>query len=728
MRRTRSPLRRKAISDNQNDDWINLKQTIAYNISSYSKDYDQNLEIYCDVINYNELSWIIENQLLPVDTEVSDIKGIPSLLEALKESKNFRDTFVIYNELRDFIRRNDDQFKWMITKELKKILKQKQKGDFPIIQIISDLGRKYNLLDEELRIISVLYLWEQWNILEQTLRGNSSSDYVKTISGLCGLSITHFAQLIRNESDLQKKGLIRSQSRHRPNTEVELSPSLLFALSSRDLSLISSGLFRENRDSKYETDQFAIPPLEIDFIISALRSNKSVLIAGEPGIGKTEFAYSIAEFMERSLLNLRIDSSLYSNNLSKSTPQDRILMIKVAANLLQNKNELLLIDEADSILQSAGGFFSFFGNDGSYDKGELNTLLEEIDVPAIWITNSIEKIPDSALRRFAYVYKFPHPDMKVRNRMLKEKLAIVKNDDITYLTDSISRRYDLTPSAMERMVNVVSSAVESNIESGSSSFSDTVEKYLETASKGPLRHDFRKLPAFTESFNPKLSSASTPLDEIINRIQKRTKLGKATRMLFEGPPGGGKTQFSLYLAASIGKEAIIKKPSDLSSKWIGETEKNINAMFRDAELSDAVLILDEADALLSDRSMAQRSWELSQASEFLQGIQNYKGILIACTNRVEGLDPAIRRRFHQKVTFGALRINMINTALKHMFPDIIFTNRHTLLLENGPSLMMSDIANAADMLDTEESLETDMVVNEIIENAKNRDMSKAIGF
>ncbi len=724
----RKPERQKIISNIKNDEWIKLKQTLAYNLSSYSRDYDDNLEIYCNVIESNELSRIIESHIFPDAKLDSDIRGIPQLLEAVKESKYSRDTSTIYNELKDFIRRNDDQFKWIITRELQKLLKQKKKENFPIPKIISNLGRTYNLLDEELQIISIHYLWEEWNVLGQTLRGNSSSDSFKTISGLCNLSTSHYAQLIRIESNLQKKGLIRTHSRHMSANEIGLSPSLLFAINSGDLNLINSGLFKESRVSKYKPDQFAIPSLEIDFIISALKSNKPVLIAGEAGIGKTEFAYAVAETLELSLRDLSTDSSLYSDNLSKSTPQDRILMIRVASNLLKKNKELLLIDEADTILQSAGGFFSFFGNDGSYDKGELNTLLEDMDVPAIWITNSIERIPSSALRRFAYVYKFPHPDMNVRNRMLKEKLAVESKGNISCLIDSITKRYDLTPSAMERMITVVNTAVESNSQPGSKSFSDTLESYLDTASKGPLRHDFRKLPAVSESFNPELSSASISLNEIIDRIKKRTKLGKPSRLLFEGAPGGGKTQFSLYLATVLGKEAIIKKPSDLLSKWVGEAEQNINAMFRDAELSEAVLILDEADALLSDRSMAQRSWELSQASEFLQGIQNFKGILIACTNRVDSLDPAIRRRFHQKVTFGTLERNMINTALKHMFPDIIFSTSHIILLENGPSLMMSDIANAAEMLDTEDSLRADMVVTEIIENAKNRDMSKAIGF
>ena len=719
---------RRSIFEELGQEWTMLKRFIANRIEIFSKDYDNNLEIYCNVVSYKDLSQIIQDNILCITPDDSEKRGVSGLAESLEEAERYSDTDIIYNELRDFNRHTNNTYKWLILNKLQKILRKDQNGKFPIPQIVFTLGEKYSLSNEELQIISIHFLTEEWNIFHQKMRSESISDSLKNISSLCCLTTNRYAELIGINNNLQKKGLIHYQSRFNSSGTIELNPSLIFAINSNDLNLMNSGLFREERKAIYTPDKFSIPQVELEFLINTLKSGGSVLLSGESGIGKTEFAYSIAEHINLFIKEVLTDSSFFSNNSmrSKSTLADRILMIRTASNIIQNKKEILLIDEADAILQSASGFFGFSGNDGSYDKGELNSLLEDIEIPAIWITNSIEKIPASALRRFAYVYEFPHPDMKVRNRMLKEKLNIGNNENLNDLVDSISRRYDLTPSAMERMVDVVNSVITNSTEN--KSFSDTVEKYLETASRGSLRHDFRKLPAVSKSFNPELSSASIPLNEIIERIQKRTELNKPSRLLFEGQPGGGKTQFSLYLASAIGKEAIIKKPSDLLSKWVGEAEQNINAMFRNAELSEAVLIIDEADALLSDRSMAQRSWELSQASEFLQGIQDFKGILIACTNRVDSLDPAIRRRFHQKITFGTLEKNMIKKALNHLFPDVCFTKKDLKIIENAPPLMMSDIANASEMLDTEDSLQADTVITEIIENAKNRDMSKSIGF
>lgn len=724
MRELRKQIVQSIGSNSHDDEWIGLKQYIAYNINVYSNDYDHNLQIYCDVISNSEFTVLVKSKVLPKLKPDENVKGLPQLIKAIEESETFLDTYVIYNELRNFTSHNEEQHKWVVTREIRELLKQKQSIDFPIPSVIKNLKKKYNLLDEELRIISILYLWEEWDVLNHTIRFESDSDFLKTLSGLCRLTLSEFAKLTYNHSNLRKKGLIRDQGRHIHKNMVELNPALLFAINSKDLNMITSEMYRETRKAKYKPAQFPVPQLEKEFIFSALRVNKSVLIAGEPGVGKTEFAYGVAEYLGKKLMNLSTDPSSYSIILGRSIPQDRMIMVRIASNLIQSDKEILLIDEADTLLQNAGGIFSFIGGDGSYDKGELNSLLEDMSIPAIWITNSIERIPASSLRRFAYVYNFPHPNMKIRERMLEDTFTV---DDVPRdLIRNVSRQYDLTPSAMGRMVKIVESMVSSSSEKRP--VSDIVNCYLDTSSKGPLKNEFRKLPSVSEYFNPELSSTSIPLNKIVIQIRKRLEKGIPTRILFEGPPGGGKTQFSLYLSYAVGKEAIIKKPSDLLSPYVGVAEKNISSMFREAEASGSILILDEADAFFGDRSNAHRSWELSQASEFLQGIQDFKGILIACTNRVESLDPAIRRRFHQNVTFGFLDNNLIGKALKHMFPDVIFSKDQIKLLKSGPSLMMSDIANSADMLVLDDCLEADMIIDKILENAKNRDMSNTIGF
>ena len=100
---------------------------------------------------------------------------------------------------------------------------------------------------------------------------------------------------------------------------------------------------------------------------------------------------------------------------------------------------------------------------------------------------------------------------------------------------------------------------------------------------------------------------------------------------------------------------LIKRASDLTSMWVGESEKNIARAFRQAERERALLLIDEVDSFLQDRRSAQRSWEVSLVNEMLTQMESFHGVFIASTNLMEGLDKAALRRFDLKVRFDFLR-------------------------------------------------------------------------
>ena len=104
----------------------------------------------------------------------------------------------------------------------------------------------------------------------------------------------------------------------------------------------------------------------------------------------------------------------------------------------------------------------------------------------------------------------------------------------------------------------------------------------------------------------------------------------------------------------LDKPLVIKRASDLMSKWVGETEKNIAAMFQEAADADAILFLDEADSFLRDRTMARVEWEISKTNELLQRMERFDGIFICATNLFRQLDSAALRRFTFKLQFLAL--------------------------------------------------------------------------
>ena len=95
----------------------------------------------------------------------------------------------------------------------------------------------------------------------------------------------------------------------------------------------------------------------------------------------------------------------------------------------------------------------------------------------------------------------------------------------------------------------------------------------------------------------------------------------------------------------------MKRASDILGCHVGESEHNVSAMFREAERSDAILFIDEADSFFENRGNAKNHWEVTLVNEFICQMDFFNGMLIAATNYENVLDWAIRRRFQLKLSF-----------------------------------------------------------------------------
>jgi SpoVK/Ycf46/Vps4 family AAA+-type ATPase len=150
----------------------------------------------------------------------------------------------------------------------------------------------------------------------------------------------------------------------------------------------------------------------------------------------------------------------------------------------------------------------------------------------------------------------------------------------------------------------------------------------------------------------------------LKNVERLVRKEGAAKVCLYGPPGAGKTAYAQELAKRLDKPFMLQSGSDLLDKYIGETEKNIAAMFDKAESTGAVLLLDEADSFLYNRGMAQASWEVSAVNEFMVRLERFEGVLLATTNRFDSLDKAILRRFHLKVEFGYLSVDQLKELIE----------------------------------------------------------------
>lgn len=121
--------------------------------------------------------------------------------------------------------------------------------------------------------------------------------------------------------------------------------------------------------------------------------------------------------------------------------------------------------------------------------------------------------------------------------------------------------------------------------------------------------------------------------------------------LFYGPPGTGKTTLAHHIAARAGLPLVLIDMSAMIGMYVGETGKNINRLFAavEAQHDRMVLLLDEFDAIAEKRSTATGSGAEKEKNaiviHLLQFIDKFPGMLVAATNRADGIDPAIWRRF-----------------------------------------------------------------------------------
>lgn len=138
-------------------------------------------------------------------------------------------------------------------------------------------------------------------------------------------------------------------------------------------------------------------------------------------------------------------------------------------------------------------------------------------------------------------------------------------------------------------------------------------------------------------------------------LGERHSTGLGLAFNFAGPPGTGKTICAEAIAQSLGRQLLVVRYAELESMWMGETSKNVAAIFRTAREQQAVLLFDEADAIAGRRSTSLDSGSQRESNSvvnvLLQELERYTGVVIFATNLAANFDPAFERRIRTHVLF-----------------------------------------------------------------------------
>ncbi len=229
---------------------------------------------------------------------------------------------------------------------------------------------------------------------------------------------------------------------------------------------------------------------------------------------------------------------------------------------------------------------------------------------------------------------------------------------------------------------------------------------LQLTNTGKTRHDLLRYDSFAEKqliYNPKeggqiaeLSSILT--DERFRGVQERLEkagMRKGFCCLFYGAPGTGKTETVYQLARLTGRDIMRVDVDKIKSCWVGESEKNIKALFdryrnicRDSDIAP-ILLFNEADAVLGVRmdgaSKAVDKMENSLQNIILQEMESLEGIMIATTNLTSNLDKAFERRFLYKVRYEKPTVEARARIWQSMLPGLTGADAQQLAAESDLS-------------------------------------------
>ena len=149
----------------------------------------------------------------------------------------------------------------------------------------------------------------------------------------------------------------------------------------------------------------------------------------------------------------------------------------------------------------------------------------------------------------------------------------------------------------------------------------------------------------------------TSHDLIFNRwgLGDRHPSGMALAFNFAGPPGTGKTICAEAIANALGRHLLVVRYAEMESLWMGETPKNVAAVFRMARDENAVLLFDEADAIAGRRSSSVEHSFVRESNTvvnvLLKELEHFSGVVIFATNLAANFDPAFERRIRTHVLF-----------------------------------------------------------------------------
>ncbi len=518
------------------------------------------------------------------------------------------------------------------------------------------LAQLVGLSDVDCRIIEFAALIHHDRVLDDcadTLGHIDSFKVIDTLAGILDLDRSAVQTALSSKGVLARSGLLsidRSSNNYLRGKLDLLSDSfadLILGEQADPLSLLrdmvspSTPPLLTLADYEHVDASLALLKPYLEQALATKRVGVNIFLYGAPGTGKSELARAMAAVLDCDLFDVASEDSDGDPVLGER----RLRAFRAAQSFFGQRKAMILFDEVEDVFNDGD---SMFGRKSTAQKRKawLNRTLEQNVVPALWLSNSIDGIDAAFLRRFDMIIEMPVPPRGQRERIIREACAGVLDETAIRRIASSPK---LAPAVVSRAAEVVLTIGDRlDHANAGKAVEFLIDQSLEAQGHAPLRlGDAARLPT---EYDAALLNADTNMLQLADGLTS-TRTG---RLCLYGPPGTGKTAYGRWLAERLEMPLLLYTASDLISKWVGESEKNIAAAFRRAESENGLLLIDEVDSFLQDRASARQSWEVTMVNEMLTRMETFSGIFIASTNLMGGLDPAALRRFDLKVCFNFL--------------------------------------------------------------------------
>ena len=594
----------------------------------------------------------MEKEIFYVDSEIYELTTLWTL----------RTIFNLGGE-RELLRSGCDDvldFLGIESKEPKEEEIQNLKNRFEILEKsqiscgLKDLEHNLNLLQENLglnsterdilRFVAIMYNYEVISNACSLLGDLNNIQATKAISKILNLRFSDVQKAFRKDGIFAKTSIVKLENNvHNLKYKIDVINNNFMCdlfVKCESMDEIFESAIKPCSKTNLTTKNYPHIKEDMKILLSFLKNAVSkkqkgvnVLLYGSAGTGKTELSKVIA-----SELNLKLYEVAYDDEYGYATEDRRLRSYCLAQNVLSAGSNLLMYDEAEDIFNT--------NNDEKrqYGKAFINRSLETNELPTIWITNNILDMDEAVVRRFNLAIEIGIPTEDVRAKIIKK---YSENLIDSKLVKKLAKNQFVAPAVVSNASLVVSNL---NTKDKNKAFERVISNTLKAQGYDEIEKDEKPSVDLPSSYDPNFVNSDCDLNELMQGI----KASKNARICLYGVPGTGKSAYAKFIAKSLKKPIIIKKGSDLLSMFVGGTEKNIALAFKEAKDKKAVLVFDEVDSFLQDRSMATRSWEVTQVNEMLVQMESFDGIFIATTNLIDNLDKACLRRFDLKLEFGYL--------------------------------------------------------------------------